>query len=534
MFPLLRYFSIASFVSIVVTTIFLGALHHQVERNQLLELGESNHVALTQTVGNALLPALRGLVLAAKDLDDNALRALPDLATLKPKVLDAMRNTRAVKIKMYEISGRTLFSTDPAQIGKDYRDNPGFISAVAGHPMSELTHRDRFSAFDQEIVDRDVLSSYVALRPSKDAPVEGVLEVYSDVTDWVAKTNHQARVMTLGTVIPLCLLYAVLYVIVRRADKIMRNQYEQQKKAENELRIAATAFDNQQGMVVTNAEGVILRVNPAFTEATGHTPEEAIGQTLRLLKSGRHDDAFYADIWAKIRTLGHWEGEIWNRRKNGEIYPDWLTINAVRTGDGEISNYVTTLTDITQRKAAEEEIKFLAFYDPLTQLPNRRLLQDRLDHALGTAARSKRHGALMFVDLDNFKDINDTLGHDTGDILLQQVAMRLSAIVRECDTVARWGGDEFIVMLENLDEDAGKALIQLRGVTDKILVALNESYLLGERTCINTPSIGATLFNGRASNAGELLKQADAAMYRAKAAGRNQATLFAVEVEPGN
>lgn len=298
------------------------------------------------------------------------------------------------------------------------------------------------------------------------------------------------------------------------------------QKAEADLRVAATAFESQQGMLITDDRNVILRINRAFTDITGYTAEEAVGRTPHMLSSGRHDAAFYAAMWATVQRTGSWQGEVWNRRKNGEVYPQWLSITAVKGAAGDITHYVGALNDITLRKAAEEEIKYLAFYDFLTHLPNRRLLLDRLQQTLATNARSGRKGALLFIDLDNFKDLNDTLGHNQGDLLLQQAAQRLIICVREGDTVARLGGDEFVVMLDDLSENAQEAATQAEIVGEKILEALNQPYMLADREYQSTSSIGITLFRDHQENMDELLKQADLAMYQAKAAGRNGLRFF--------
>jgi diguanylate cyclase (GGDEF)-like protein/PAS domain S-box-containing protein len=300
----------------------------------------------------------------------------------------------------------------------------------------------------------------------------------------------------------------------------------QRRQAEIELHIVATAFESQQGIAITDTQRVILRVNKAFTDITGYTAEEAVGQNPRMLSSGRHDAAFYVAMWDSIARQGKWQGEIWNRHKNGDVFPEWLTITAVKNSAGQITHYVATFSDISDRKAAEEQIKRLAFFDPLTQLPNRRLLMDRLEQALASSTRYARKGALLFVDLDNFKTINDTLGHDKGDLLLQQVAQRLSHCTREGDTVARLGGDEFVVMLENLGEDVLEAATQAEAVGDKILAALNQPYPLAGDAHRSTPSIGITLFGDRQEGIDEPLKRADLAMYQAKAAGRNTLRFF--------
>ena len=293
-----------------------------------------------------------------------------------------------------------------------------------------------------------------------------------------------------------------------------------------ELRLAAAAFETQEGIMITDANTVILRINNAFSVATGYSSEEAVGQTPRLLKSGRHDANFYAAMWESIHRTGTWQGEIWDKRKNGEIYPKWLTITAIKTVDGLVTHYVGTQTDITERKAAEDQINNLAFYDSLTLLPNRRLLRDRLKQALSSSARSGRKGALLFIDLDNFKTLNDTLGHGIGDLLLKQVAQRLEFCLREEDTVARLGGDEFVVMLEDLSEHALEAAAQTEVVAEKILATLDQLYQLATYECRSTSSIGITLISGSQQGVDELLKQADIAMYQAKKAGRNTLRFF--------
>ena len=300
----------------------------------------------------------------------------------------------------------------------------------------------------------------------------------------------------------------------------------ERKQAEADFRIAATAFESQEAMVITDAKAVILRVNKTFTESTGYSAEEAVGQNISILKSGRHDQDFYADMWRSLKNTGTWQGEIWDKRKNDQIYPKWLTITAVKDEAGEVTHYVGTHIDISDRKAAEDEIKNLAFYDPLTQLPNRRLLLDRLQQALATHARKQVFGALFFLDLDHFKNLNDTLGHEKGDQLLQQVAGRLSSCVREGDTVARLGGDEFVVMLKELGARGADAAVQAEMVGEKILRTLNETYRFDGYEHHSTSSIGATLFSDQSLGIDELLKQADIAMYQAKAAGRNNLRFF--------
>jgi len=300
----------------------------------------------------------------------------------------------------------------------------------------------------------------------------------------------------------------------------------EQRRAEEQLRIAAAAFESQEGMVVTDVNTVILRVNRAFTESTGYSAQEIVGQTPRVLQSGRHGAPFFREMWETITNTGGWQGEIWDRRKNGEVYPKWLTISAVKGDDGAVTHYIGTHYDITHRKRAEQRINELAFFDQLTGLPNRTLLLDRLRQAMTASGRSEQHGALLFIDLDNFKILNDTLGHDVGDQLLKQAAQRLIRCTREGDTVARLGGDEFVVVLTNLSRIAAEAGADAETVARKILGALNQRYLLGDVTHHSTASIGLTLFRGTSISIDDLLRQADLTMYKSKAAGRNTHSFF--------
>jgi diguanylate cyclase (GGDEF)-like protein/PAS domain S-box-containing protein len=306
---------------------------------------------------------------------------------------------------------------------------------------------------------------------------------------------------------------------------IFRNITER-KLADAELRIAATAFESQEGMLVTDADVRILRVNRAFSQITGYDEQEIIGLNPRILASGQHPPEFFQDMWHSINTSGAWNGEIWNRRKNGEIFPEHLSIAAVKNKSGVVTHYVATLMDITLTKAAAEEIRTLAFYDPLTGLPNRRLLLDRLNQALASSARHGRIGAILFLDLDHFKILNDTLGHDIGDLLLKQVAERLTSCIREGDTVARLGGDEFIILLEELSGDVLSAATQVEAISYKILTLLNQPYYFQHNEYRNGSSIGIVLFSDHQQSPEELLKQADIAMYQAKKSGRNTLRFF--------
>lgn len=327
--------------------------------------------------------------------------------------------------------------------------------------------------------------------------------------------------------------------VSRKADQhngstrflVLARNITERRLAEEELRVAATAFEAREGMMITDPEGNIIRVNKAFSDITGYNGDEVIGKNPRFLASGRHDKTFYQEMWRAISSEGNWRGEIWNRRSGGEIFPEWLTITAVKNEQGKTSHYVSTLTDISELKQHEERIHNLAFFDPLTHLPNRRLLQDRLEHAIATSQRQQHLGALLFIDLDDFKTLNDNRGHHIGDLLLIAVAERLRHSVREQDTVARLGGDEFVIVLEGLNSGRNEAAAHARQVAEKILTSLNKVYVLEQREYFNTPSIGICLFGDISVPIDELLKQADQAMYHAKAAGRNTLRFFDPEMQ---
>jgi diguanylate cyclase (GGDEF)-like protein/PAS domain S-box-containing protein len=302
----------------------------------------------------------------------------------------------------------------------------------------------------------------------------------------------------------------------------------ERKLREADLRVAATAFECQESIMVTDANQLILRVNHAFTELFGYTVQDVLGATPRLLQSGRHDPAFYVAMWDGITRGGAWQGEIWDRRKNGECFPVWLSITAVCSDEGGVTHYVATHTDITLRKAAEEDIKQLAFYDPLTGLPNRRLLQDRLHQAMSQARRERGRLALLFLDLDKFKPVNDAFGHQAGDELLQAVAQRLQACVRESDTVARLGGDEFVLLLPSIE-----AAQDAMAVAEKIHQAFGQPFALSAgRSVSMTFSTGIAVYPEHANDEKALMRHADEAMYQAKAAGRDRFVLFAPATEP--
>ncbi|WP_420475630.1 putative bifunctional diguanylate cyclase/phosphodiesterase [Noviherbaspirillum sp. ST9] len=681
-FNLRRYYSLISFAFILLIAIALGWTTRHFAKAELLSLSEEKNVALATTFRNSLWPKFAESIKQSYGLSAAALKASPNLPELRAHVVTLMHDTDVVKVKLYNLDGVTVFSTDSKQIGEQKRSNGGFQMARVGHVASELTHRDSFDAFEQVIEHRDLASSYLPIQDEA-GEIVAVFELYSDITRFVEEMND-AQFVVVGTVVALlAALYAALFAVVARAHRIIQMQrhslehanslldtrvrerttalveanrelsdkiverrraeeeakrlliekdailnnitegvaflrsrtvltcnrqmeslfgfnegailgkrinhlfgagrryvhlareilrelksgsifrrelelrrrdgstfwaeltvrplamgmpgggsvwvvadVSERKKAEERMRLAAKVFDNtQEGVTITDRDTYILAVNNAFTEVTGYTEAEVLGKRPALLQSGRQDKAFYDEMWHSLDHSGQWKGEIWNRRKNGEIYPEWLSISAVRNDSGEVSHYVGVFSDITEIKRSQEKVSFLAYHDPLTQLPNRLLFHDRLAHAIQRASREKTMFAVYFIDLDHFKNVNDSLGHHVGDRLLMEVAVLMQAQLRKTDTIARLGGDEFIVMVEEVDGAHGAAL-----VAEKLTSIFQKPIPLEGHELYITSSVGICLYPLDGADPNTLVRNADAAMYRAKNHGRNQFHFYEQEM----
>ena len=296
----------------------------------------------------------------------------------------------------------------------------------------------------------------------------------------------------------------------------------QLRQVENHWRLSAQMFDSShEAMVITDASNRIVSVNDAFSTLTGYAREEVIGQNPRLLQSGRHDRDFYQTMWTSIAERGFWRGDIWDRRKDGSFYPKYLAITAIRDGAGNVVNFSAIFYDITERKRIEDKLDHLAHYDGLTGLPNRTLLQDRLEQAIASAERLKQKFALLFIDLDGFKQINDDAGHAAGDAVLQVVAQRLLAVIRGMDTAARLGGDEFVVVLTDIGQPENAAQ-----VAQKMIATLAQPCQVAGLSLPVSVSIGVSMYPRDERGAGDLLRSADAAMYQAKRGGKRQVRFY--------
>ncbi len=439
MFRLLRYFSLTSFVSILVVAVVLGAFYREIAVRSLIAMGESNNSALTRVLANSLQPTLTPYLAAAHALPPDGLGKHPGREAFSAELLNLLQGLSVAKVKVYDVRGRTVFSTEPRQIGEDKSANAGFQGARDGRVTSELTHRDQFSAFDGVIENRDLLSTYIPVRRTPGARVEAVFEVYDDVTPFLARIERTQRMVFVGVLFTLCLLYAVLFVIVRRADRIIRRQYKDREVNEAALRDAHATLERR--------------------------VEE---RTIELARANAGLEA-----------------------------------------------------EIEERRRADERVVHMAHHDALTGLPNRALLTDRVGQAIARAQRSGDKLALLFLDIDRFKNINDSLGHAVGDQLLTAVAARLTASRRGVDTVARLGGDEFIVSLPDI---AGAT--EAASVAGRILADLTKPFTVAGHELHADASIGIALYPDDGDTAETLVRNADTAMYHAKESGRANFQFF--------
>ncbi len=314
-------------------------------------------------------------------------------------------------------------------------------------------------------------------------------------------------------------------VSLTRANHEVTRRYNAQKKAEKDLLLHSIAFHSaHEGISLTDAKGVLQEINPAFSRITGYERAEVIGKNTRILKSGRHDDTFYRNMWGSIRKTGHWRGEIWNRNKFGEIYPQLLSITSVHDAEGAVTNFIAVFSDISRLKEQEQELKKMAHYDSLTQLPNRVLLVDRITQSQYRADRDGNFMALCFIDLDGFKPINDNFGHKTGDRLLVKLANRFRETLRGGDTVARLGGDEFVFIFIGLDNEKSYEVL-----VDRLLKKVSQPLKVDDIEIKLSASVGVTIYPTDKTDADTLLRHADQAMYQAKKHGKNRYTLFDFE-----
>ena len=505
-FRLTRYFSVASFFGVLAVLVILLFFYRHLALDALTDHETRGSVALAQVFANTIWPKHAAYVQGASAIPKAELAQRPEAALLRQDVLRQMAGLSVVKVKIYNLAGLTVFSTDPRQIGEDKSTNGGFVSAKAGGTATEIVFRDKFDAFEGVINDRNLVSSYIPIRKTGSLPVEGVMEVYSDVTDFITKLEQTQWQIVGGVLGSLSLLYLFLFAIIRRAAGVIRAQSA-------EVRQFA---ENVPAMAISLDENLRCRfANKGYCDFFGFEQSDIVGRHLREIVG---EEAYREIEGHFVRVLqGHSVTyERTRKLQNGEFR--YLEVKLLpHFGDqGRILGCFAVTGDITEHTLEEERIQRVAHHDSLTGLPNRLLFNDRLKQAISRAKRDSRQFALLFLDLDGFKPVNDTLGHAAGDELLKSVAARIRRQIRESDTVARVGGDEFTVILP---DTAGRERAET--VARKIIAAIAAPFQLGsQKQDVNIgTSIGVAFYPADAREADALVNAADAAMYRAKQEG---------------
>lgn len=562
-FPSAKHVALVSLVGMLFVAVSLGYVLHRFSQGILEQIAEENNVTHARILSSIVWPSYGALVSRGAEASSRWLHDAPENIALKKDMLEIVRDTPVVKVKIYGLDTRLLFSSDMGQVGTLHESNEGVLSALRGVSVSSLTHRNTIDAFEKKLFGIDVLSSYVPVRVH--GRVEAVFEIYSDVTPLVTSmvALRNAVALTVGATV--LLLYVLLFVlswrsrvifdwqeqvfghslsrmkdtnqtletcvaeqsaVLSKASDQLQGEVEERRRAEVNLRLAATVFEyTGEAVIITDRDQKVLAVNRAFTVITGFGADEVIGLTPGFLKSGRHDEAFFHDLMSSLDRFGTWAGEIWNRRKNGDLFPGWLSIAAVRDDQGELTNYVGVFSDITEVRHSQERLEFLAHHDPLTRLPNRVSLNACIAKAIASCEADERGFSILFIDLDHFKHVNDTLGHPLGDKLLVSVATMLQAQLGETSLVARMGGDEFVAVLAP-DDDPSLAVDVARG----LLIAMAKPYPVDEHEFYLGASIGIVRFPVDGDHADTLLARADIAMYYAKDQGRNSIQCYDVHM----
>jgi len=530
-FKLLSYFTSASLVAFVVVAVLLGYAFRALSIESIVRAYESQHVNHAQILANEMWDDAFGpLARAAAGKSPAEMQMAPQISPIHQKVLMLLSGSKVFKIKVYDLRGMTIYSTETQQIGEDKSSNTGVIDALRGLNASELVHRNRFSAFEGEVQDRDLVETYVPRFDPPSRKVVGVVEIYGDATDVLTDIGKRQWIMVFSVISLLSFLYLALYVIVQNAQKHIARETQQREKAQQALALSEERWKfalegSDAGVWDRNLQTGEVVYSGRYREIYGYGEDELIdpGETwedrvhpedLPLVRADRE-----AYLTGKTETYSN---ERRMRCQNGNW--KWILSRGLvvsRDAQGKPVRMIGTHTDISERKAVQERMQMLAHFDQVTGLPNRALFSDRLRQGLAKARRDKTSLALMMIDLDKFKPVNDQYGHQTGDLLLKEVALRMLACVRrETDTVARLGGDEFMVILSEI-EQAQDAVT----VAEKIRVALNQVFEISGHQIHISSCIGLAVFPEHGSDETLLIKSADAAMYRAKENGRNRVEL---------
>lgn len=427
-------------------------------------------------------------------------------------------NQRAIKQLGY--TEKELFQLTPADIRVSYskKNYRKMISPLIQGTKSSITFETEHKHKNGHLIPVEVYLQYVICEVDSSslvAIVKDITEQKRTAAELDKYRQHLEELVEKRT------------TELQAINHSLENEIKTRLKAEEQLHLSAEIIENsREGIIVTDAGGMIMSVNPAFTEITQFSSKEAVGKNISILRSEKHNEAFFAQMWKSLKENGHWQGEIWNRRKNGDLYPQFTSMSAIVGTDGEVRQYTGLFQDITEAKKHQAEVNRKAYHDQLTGLPNRFMLQDRLSHAIAIKYRDGKKLALLFIDLDGFKEVNDNFGHDAGDALLKNVAGKLLNVMRSEDTVSRLGGDEFIILVEDVRD-----LENLKIVAQKAISSIREPFHFRGQEIIIGASMGISIFPSDGLDIESLIKKADLAMYDAKKNGKNNFRFYLESME---
>jgi diguanylate cyclase (GGDEF)-like protein/PAS domain S-box-containing protein len=530
-FKLLRYFTSASLVAFLVAAALLGYVFRALSIDSIVKGYERQHVNLAQVISNEMWDDAFGpLAMAVAGKSVAEIQATPQIPRIHRKVVMLLSGSKIFKIKVYDLRGMTIYSSETKQIGEDKSANAGVIDALRGLNSSELSHRNRFSAFEGEVLDRDLVETYVPRLDPASGKVIGILEIYGDATDVLADIGKRQWVMVLSVIALLSLLYLALYAIVQNAQKHIAEETQQREMAQQALASSEERWKfalegSDAGVWDRNLQTGEVVYSRRYREIYGYGEDQLIDHWETWEDRVHPDDLPLVTADREAYLTGKTETYSNERRMRCQDGSwKWILSRGMvvsRDAQGRPVRMIGTHTDISERKAAQQRLQMLAHFDLLTGLPNRGLFSDRLRHGLAKARRDKTGLALMMIDLDEFKPVNDLYGHQIGDLLLKEVATRMLACVRrETDTVARLGGDEFVVILSEVEQARDATT-----VAETIRDALHQTFDIGGRLINISSCIGVAIFPEHGPDEALLIKSADVAMYRAKENGRNRVEL---------
>lgn len=530
-FKLLRYFTSASLVAFLVAAALLGYVFRALSIDSIVKGYERQHVNLAQIISNEMWDDAFGpLAMAVAGKSVAEIQATPQIPRIHRKVVMLLSGSKIFKIKVYDLRGMTIYSSETKQIGEDKSANAGVIDALRGLNSSELSHRNRFSAFEGEVLDRDLIETYVPRLDPASGKVIGILEIYGDATDVLADIGKRQWIMVLSVIALLSLLYLALYAIVQNAQKHIAEETQQREMAQQALASSEERWKfalegSDAGVWDRNLQTGEVVYSRRYREIYGYGEDQLIDHWETWEDRVHPDDLPLVTADREAYLTGKTETYSNERRMRCQDGSwKWILSRGMvvsRDAQGRPVRMIGTHTDISERKAAQQRLQMLAHFDLLTGLPNRGLFSDRLRHGLAKARRDKTGLALMMIDLDEFKPVNDLYGHQIGDLLLKEVATRMLACVRrETDTVARLGGDEFVVILSEVEQARDATT-----VAETIRDALHQTFDIGGRLINISSCIGVAIFPEHGPDEALLIKSADVAMYRAKENGRNRVEL---------